>query len=451
MKGFENWAENHLVPIADKMNRIKIIAALRDGMVVSLPFMLFGAFCMIIANFPYLDKLSPQLVVWLQNFFNHAATISMGLLAISILVGVASSYAREQGVDRIYGTLVAFLSYLSLSIFKATGDVTVKGKVIHNAVMDNVIPENVFTSESIFTVIIVSLISIKLYSIFINKHWTIRMPDSVPPNVSASFTALIPVVLVLFIFIVARNLLLLTPWGSFQAMIYTFVTTPLLKLGNNVFALMFIETIQQVLWFIGIHGTNVVSAIITPIYNTTMAANLDAFNAGKALPYILTTPWLTTYGQAGAQGILPAVIAALIVGKSKQTKTISRMSLPVATFNIQETFHFGFPTFMNPILLFPYVFCTIIQMVIAYVLCVVHIAPVPIYMLPWTTPVLISGFLASGSIMGTVTQLIELIVGILLWIPFIKVVDNRYHKSEMEQAAEDQDKLEHETAIEGSR
>ena len=42
-------------------------------------------------------------------------------------------------------------------------------------------------------------------------------------------------------------------------------------------------------------------------------------------------------------------------------------------------------------------------------------------MVPWTCPVLISGFLTTGSIMGVVAQLCGLAVSFLIWLPFIRV------------------------------
>ena len=40
-----------------------------------------------------------------------------------------------------------------------------------------------------------ALIGIEIF-IFVNKGWTIKMPDSVPPAVSRSFAAIIPITMV---------------------------------------------------------------------------------------------------------------------------------------------------------------------------------------------------------------------------------------------------------------
>ncbi|GAB2021547.1 hypothetical protein RyT2_06210 [Pseudolactococcus yaeyamensis] len=43
---------------------------------------------------------------------------------------------------------------------------------------------------------------------------------------------------------------------------------------------------------------------------------------------------------------------------------------------------------------------------------------------PWTMPVLISGFLATNSIMGSVLQLVQMVAIGIIYLPFLKMLDN---------------------------
>ena len=52
--------------------------------------------------------------------------------------------------------------------------------------------------------------------------------------------------------------------------------------------------------------------------------------------------------------------------------------------------------------------------------------------LPWTTPIIFSGFLTTGW-QGAVLQVILLILGVFMYIPFIKMLDNQYLREEEEQ------------------
>ncbi len=43
----------------------------------------------------------------------------------------------------------------------------------------------------------------------------------------------------------------------------------------------------------------------------------------------------------------------------------------------------------------------------------------------------LSGFLATNSIMGAVVQIICLAIGVLMFIPFVKMIDKTYHQEEI--------------------
>ena len=58
--------------------------------------------------------------------------------------------------------------------------------------------------------------------------------------------------------------------------------------------------------------------------------------------------------------------------------------------------------------------------------------------IPWTTPPIISGFLVSGW-QGSVLQLLLIILGVILYIPFIRMLDKQYLKEEAVNAANDED------------
>lgn len=45
--------------------------------------------------------------------------------------------------------------------------------------------------------------------------------------------------------------------------------------------------------------------------------------------------------------------------------------------------------------------------------------------LPWTTPPIISGFLASGW-QGSILQIVLIILGVVIYLPFIKAIDKEY-------------------------
>lgn len=51
--------------------------------------------------------------------------------------------------------------------------------------------------------------------------------------------------------------------------------------------------------------------------------------------------------------------------------------------------------------------------------------------IPWTLPPVISGFIVTGHISGSVMQLINLLIGAMLYLPFMRIVDKQYRAAEL--------------------
>lgn len=215
-----------------------------------------------------------------------------------------------------------------------------------------------------------------------------------------------------------------TDFGNIQNFIFEAVTFPLMGLANFKYFIVVMNMLTMVFWFFGLHGGMMVQAIFGPVLNSMTIANAEAFAANLELPYITSYVFNNSYGTLAAAGVLAAIVAAIIVGKSKTTKSVTKISLIPAIFGIQEPFHFGFPTFMNPIMLIPYILVPGITSFIGYTLIELNIAPQPVIDVPWTTPILIQGFISTNfNVMGAIVQLILFALSVAMYIPFIRIAD----------------------------
>lgn len=176
---FSDFLQKYLIPVSAKLNSNKEITAIRDGMIVTVPATIFGAVALILTNIPYLEEVSPGLKDWLGRFFEQATPITIGAIALLILLGIANSYAKQLKEEPIYGIIVAITSFLALTIFSNTGEAQQGSKVLENVTMGNVIPTSVFSSTGIFTTIIATLLSIRVYHFIKEKNLTIKMPEAV--------------------------------------------------------------------------------------------------------------------------------------------------------------------------------------------------------------------------------------------------------------------------------
>ena len=63
---------------------------------------------------------------------------------------------------------------------------------------------------------------------------------------------------------------------------------------------------------------------------------------------------------------------------------------------------------------------------VAYVATATGLVPAATFMPPWVTPPIIGGFLATKSIAGGVLAAVNLLISILIYMPFVKVATDQY-------------------------
>ena len=168
--------------------------------------------------------------------------------------------------------------------------------------------------------------------------------------------------------------------------------------------------------------------------------SLQNYEAGLSqldLPNIVTKQFMETFGVGiGGTGMTLAVIVGiLIIAKSKQLREVAKLAGPASIFNVNEPVIFGLPIVMNPTILIPWVLAPMVGITIAYLVMKFGIVPMTTGVaVPWTVPIFFSGMLATNSLAGGLLQLVVLGVVLLIWTPFIKVMDVQAIKLEKEAA-----------------
>lgn len=422
---FMEKLEDVLLPIADKLNNNKYLASLRDGFMVALPLIIFGSIFVVIANFPFLDKLlsESQYTAW-QNAVGPASAATLSIMGLFVILGIGYKLTERNGLEGIYGAVTALSAVLILTP-------QVVGKT------EGVIPTEILGAKGMFLGIIVSIITSELYSYFTKKEITIKMPNGVPDQVSKSFSALLPVAFTLTIFLVIRILIALTPFNTLQDLIYTIVQEPLTALGKGLPATIIAVLFIQIFWFFGLHGQIIVNTVFDPIWYSLNNENFEAFQKGIELPNIITKQFIDTFlvGMGGTGGTIAVVIAIYLICRSKQNKEIAKLGTPASIFNVNESILFGLPIIMNPLVIIPWIISPVIVTIVSYSAMYTGIVPKPSgVIVPWTTPIFISGYLATGNAwQGAALQLVNLIITFIIWWPFLKLLDKNYLKQEIEK------------------
>ncbi|MFQ6874806.1 MAG: PTS transporter subunit EIIC, partial [Coprobacillus cateniformis] len=125
------------------------------------------------------------------------------------------------------------------------------------------------------------------------------------------------------------------------------------------------------------------------------------------------------------------IVACLISAKSEQLKAVGKLSIGSACFNISEPIVFGSPVVLNFMLLIPWVVTMAVFVLVTWGFMQSGLCPYPLGAdIPWTTPPLISGWLITGSPMGAVVQIVNVIIGTFIYLPFVKMYDKQLVKQE---------------------
>lgn len=427
--------EKVLMPVADKLGRNKILVAIRDGFLITTPLLIVGSIFLLIANFPipgwedfWGNILGPNWASWFMNV--SKATFNM--IALLTCVGTGYAYARELKGDAIQGAGVALVAFFILMPTKIpfegiNGPDTVNGLAFEY-----------IGSNGIFLALIISLVSVRVFNWVYKKGWTIKMPDGVPPAVADSFAALIPSAIVITLFFLVRIGFEFTSFETAHNFIYKVLQTPLQGAGNTLFAQIIYSLACTVFWFFGINGPAVANTVFAPITKILTIENLEAFQAGLPLPNIFTDPFSNFFtGFGGGGSTLSLVIVMVLFCKSQRIKQLGRLSIVPGFFGINEPIIFGLPIVLNPVLIVPFVGVPVVNLVLSTIATNMGIIPYTTGVsLPWTTPIGFSGYLSTGSVMAGVWQIGLLLLGCIIYYPFIKMLDKQYLKDEEKSANE---------------
>ena len=420
--------ESKIMVLGEKLNNNKILTVLRDSFMLAFPLTIFGSIMLVIANFPFLDKLLGENgVEKLKSFLNPAATATIQVTSIIVCIGIGYYMCkREENIEPVFGAVVALTAFFLLTPFEAPiGDT--------GEVLTDVLAIARLGAKGMFVGMLASFLAAILYIKIVKKNWTIKMPASVPPAVSKSFAALIPASLTLSVFLALRIIFMFTPCGNVHDFIYQIIQTPLTSLGKGLFATIIAIFATQVLWFFGLHGQIIVNSVMDPIWQTLSLENLNAYQANQEVTNIVTKQFMETFtvGLGGTGMTLMVVICLLIFMKSKQLKEVGKLAAPAAIFNVNEPVIFGLPIVLNPVIAIPWIVGPMIATAVAYISMAIGLVPLTTGVtVPWTVPIFLNGMLATNSLRGGILQLVQMAIIFVTWIPFLKALDKKNYMEE---------------------
>lgn len=152
-----------------------------------------------------------------------------------------------------------------------------------------------------------------------------------------------------------------------------------------------------------------------------MAANQAMAAQGLVPTHVFSKTFLDTFVFIGGSGCALCMVLALFLAAGKNNnRRLAKLSLPAVVFNINELVLFGFPIIFSADMILPFILTPMVLSVISSFAMWFGLVPVVSRSVEWTVPVLASGYLATGSVSGSLLQAFNLVVGTMIYIPFIR-------------------------------
>lgn len=154
-------------------------------------------------------------------------------------------------------------------------------------------------------------------------------------------------------------------------------------------------------------------------------ANITAFSAGEPIVNFFTQPFWSYVITLGGGGATLGLCILLLRSKSVELKTLGKLSIGPAIFNINEPIIFGLPMVLNPLMMIPFIFVPVINTIIAYTCMALNIVGKGVVETPWTTPAPIGAALGCMDIKAGIMVIILIILDMLLYYPFFKLMEKQ--------------------------
>lgn len=434
----------------------KYLGAIRDAFMEFMPFTIIGAIgtlwtSVIVNASTGLGALIPAVMKleFLNPVFSALNFATIGCISLGICFAIGMEIGRRNHMNSYYAGLIALAGLVCVvgATTPASGVMGLNGNFEYNSfeafvpggIMMQILSSDVLGAGGLFTAMIVGILTVELLSFF-NRfdHLKIKLPDAVPPNIAASFNALIPSTLALLSVAVLAFIVQTVTGSSLHQLVFNLVQVPLQKVGGSYIGGLVFVIIISLFWCFGLHGNNMVGSVLTPIMTAMLIENEAAVKAGQAATNILNASFMSCFITFVGTGIAGAItIAIFLAGKREDNRAIAKLSAFPNCFNINETIVFGLPVVLNPVMCIGFIVAPIVSYTLAYVLTAIGFCPVMYVNVPWTTPPVIAGFLASGgNIMGGVTQLICLAAAVLVYIPCIRLYEKQQNAQDAAAKAE---------------
>ena len=391
-----------------------MLVSIRQGFIMLMPVFMTGASALMLLSFP---------VPFIQNFINTVFNgnfaqllwfifeSTFGLAAVFLLITVTFKYSsnltHEDSIINVLSCIVAVASYVVLLGIKPEVSVN---NITHQAVLISAL--NV---QNIFSALFSSIFATRIFLFFVKKAFIIYTFTDFSSDIDyrTALRTLFPMVFTVAVFsLISVAINIVFDVASFNDLIIKLIVSPFEKLGRSIWSGLLILFTESLFWFFGMHGSNIFESV-----NQTVFSDIPG--------EIISKTFFDVFVLMGGCGTsISLLISIFLFSKLEVHKSLSRLALFPMLFNINEVIVFGLPIVLNPLMFIPFILTPLAALSLSYIAVLIGFVPAAVRSVVWTTPVLFSGYLATGSVKGILLQVVTITLGVFIYAPFIKIGNN---------------------------
>ena len=404
-----------IMPIANKIEQQKHLQAIKDGMIAIIPIIIIGSICVLPIAIANLIGNGPIYNFIMNNIdiLTYPDKFTNGLLSIYAAFFIADSLGKKYDINTPQLGITSIIVHTILS----------------GIIFENGMGTQYFSAEGLFTSIISAIMTVEITRFMFNKKIIIKLPNSVPIMVGESFSNLLPLIANV---IIATIIVFITK--SFSGKVFPeFIMSllaPAINTMDTLGALLIVIFLTQILWFFGLHGAAITSAVWAPFAIQYASENITAYTNGQTVSHMFTFGFYYNILQVSGSGLTLGLVLLMIKSKAKSLNVIGKVGIIPSLFGINEPIIFGVPIMLNPFLFIPFVFGPLVITIITYFSMKTGIVGLPITNPPGFLPPGIGAFLLTLDWKAVVLVFVNLIIMTIIYYPFFKAMETNELKKE---------------------
>ncbi len=398
--------------VAMKISSNMIVVALRNSFMSIIPFLVvagFGTFIgsiLLPAQWVH-DLFGEEFVAQFSEIITRLNNGGFKIMSLTVMCLLSYNLAVLKKFDKPHLCVVVTVAALFISVPADT--VT-----------------SYFSSRGLLVSILVSIFAtslfIKLSKVSVFK---IKISGNIPQAVLDSFELLLSMAIIMVVFALGTWMIRFVTGYEFIDLLYSILQAPLVGISATLGGAFLTIMIKCSLFFIGIHPS-FVNAVATPLYTAALEEG-----------FIINQTFMDVWGCMGGCGCTIGLALALFVNKRSDFKTLGKLSLPLALFNINEPLVYGLPIAFNFSMLIPYLFITPLNFTIAYFAAKIGLVSKMSVLITWSTPAFFNSFIGSaGDFRNVILYAALVALDFVIWSFFIKgygkVLDKKAEEAGME-------------------